>query len=367
MTPIELFVLLISLLYTIFIFVLIIGFFSKRKAVIDFHAEPRGITVLISFKNERDHLKQLLDSLEKLDYPLFEVIFINDHSVDGSEEIISTHSTDKFSFRMIQLGSGIQGKKSALEEGVQLANYDLIATTDADCVLPVNWLESMARFSEVNSVVAGRVEILEEKGFWNRFQQLEMISIQAVSFGLGQLGVPISMSGANLCYPKKLFLQLQPYRSNKNIPSGDDIYFLQSLKRNHHKILFADSADNAVRTNGQTLLGYFNQRIRWMKKGSSLTDFFTILAGMMIFLSAFMFIFVTGYQLITGEWSTLLLISLGLKIIVDFLLLFLVTHHWKKSTLMIWFIPCFVLNVIILSVLPLIGWFIPVSWKGRKI
>lgn len=367
MTLLPSIALIISIAYAIFIFFVLIGFFKQKKSAVKTDIPSIGISVLLPFKNEKKHLIGLLESLEKQSHPLFEVIFINDHSNDDSERLIQDYSSAKLNIRLLHLGHEQTGKKAALEEGIKHSNFDWIVTTDADCLLPENWLSSFAKSSGEKMLCAGRVEIQEGKGFWNHFQQLEMISIQAVSFAFGRLCMPISMSGANLFYPKELFQNLQPYQSNKTIPSGDDIYFLQALKKNNQKVYFIDQLENRVQTQATSVGGYFSQRIRWMKKGSSFTDLHTVLVGMMIFLSAVVFIFATGYQLFTAQWNALLLISLGLKIIVDFLLLFLVTHHWKKKALMIWFIPSFILNMAILSVLPLVGWFIPVSWKGRKI
>jgi hypothetical protein len=194
-----------------------------------------------------------------------------------------------------------------------------------------------------------------------------MISIQSVSYAMGNLGIPISMSGANLSYKKEIFLKLEPYRNNQETQSGDDIYFLHSLKRNAIGIGFLNEETSRVKTVGQGFFGYIRQRIRWMKKGSSFSDPTTVLTGFILFISALSFIFVAGNQLFTQQWNHLLLISVGLKIIVDFLLLFLVTHHWKKSGLMLWFLPVFLMNVCFTAALPIFGWWIPVSWKGRKV
>lgn len=367
MTLLEILTLIVFIFYSLFIFIVIIGFFSNEK-ISKKHSEEKGISVLIPFRNEENELPQLLKSLEKQNYSLAEILFINDHSTDSSVEMIQSFSLSKYPFKIIHLAEGVKGKKSAIEMGIKESKHSIILTTDADCIFSENWISShIGSFRNSNVVNAGAVVIENQKGFWNKFQQLEMISIQSVSIGLGKMGMPISMSGANLSYEKEVFEELLPYHSNRNIASGDDIYFLQSLKRKKIKINFLTSNESRVITGSQTLKGYLQQRIRWMRKSSSFSDFATLFAGLIIFLASFQIVFATGYQVFTQEWNHLLLISSGLKIIVDFLLLFLVTHHWKKRELMIWFVPVFFMNVFFTTLIPIFGWLIPLKWKGRKV
>lgn len=363
----EIFALASAGIYFIFILFIILGFHRKRK-ISGSISDAGGISVLIPFKNEEHHIPDLISSLKKQLHPLAEIIFIDDHSSDNSVSIINKASHPHYPIRLIHLDSQKNGKKAAIEKGIKESKYDNILTTDADCTFPVNWISShVSQLSDKNPVVTGPVMIAEGYGFWNKFQQIEMISIQSVSIAIGNMGHPISMSGANLSYKKEVFLKHNPYENNHKTLSGDDIYFLQSLKKNAVGIQFLKQKEICVTTEGQNFFGYLRQRIRWMKKGSSFSDSLTILTGLIIFISAWSFIFITGNQLFTQEWNQLLLISGALKIIVDFLLLFLVTLHWKKSELMFWFLPVFLMNVCVIAVLPIIGWWIPVSWKGRKV
>lgn len=367
MTLLEIFTLIIFISYFFLVVIVIIGFFSNKKTFKK-HSKTIGISVLIPFRNEESKLAPLIKSLEKQNYPLAEIIFINDHSTDSSVEVIQNFSHPNYQVKLIHLRENSNGKKSAIEMGIKESSFENVLTTDADCVFSENWISLHANeFLHSNRVNAGYVEMESKKGFWNKFQQLEMISIQSVSLGLGKIGKPISMSAANLSYQKGVFQNLNPFQFNHKTASGDDIYFLQSLKKNKININFLTDKDSRVITTSQSFKGYTQQRIRWMRKSSSFSDFTTILVGLIIFLASFQFIFITGYQLVTTEWNLLLLISIGLKIIVDFLLLFLVTHHWKKKELLFWFLPVFLMNVFFTTLLPIIGWIIPLSWKGRKI
>lgn len=367
MTFLEIFTLIVFVFYSLFVLLVIFGFFSKEKDS-EKNSDEKGISVLIPFRNEENKLPRLLKAIEKQNYPIAEILFINDHSIDSSVELIQRFSLSKYPYKIIHLTNEVKGKKCAIEQGIKESKHSIILTTDADCIFSENWISShICSFQNSNEVNAGAVEIENQNSFWNKFQQLEMISIQSVSIGLGKMGMPISMSGANLSYKKEVFEKLDPYQSNQNIASGDDIYFLQSLKRRKIKINFLTNNESRVFTSPQSLKDYLQQRVRWMRKSSSFSDFTTIFVGLIIFLASFQIVFVTGYQLFTHEWNHLLLISLGLKILVDFLLLFLVTHHWKKRELIFWFVPVFFMNVFFTTLIPIFGWMVPLKWKGRKV
>jgi len=367
MNFLELLSLILISFYFIFIVFVSIGFLIK-KIEINSASKEIGISVLIPFKDEQTNLPQLIPSLLNQSYQNVEFIFINDHSSDISVEIIESFLKSNPSFKLIHLENFEFGKKKAIEKGVLNSRHDFILTTDADCIFSENWIFSHAnQLSNKNPIVAGRVEIEDGKGLWNKFQQLEMLSIQSVSFSFSNLGLPISISGANLSYQKDLFIQSKPYQTNQEILSGDDIYFLQSVKRKGIKLYFLDSNESMVITKRQKFNGFMFQRIRWMKKSSSFLDLTTVFTGLIIFLSSLQFVFLTGYQLFTLESNFLFFISLLLKIILDFLLLFLVTHHWKRKKLLFWFLPVFLMNVFFITIIPIIGWIMPVRWKGRKI
>jgi biofilm PGA synthesis N-glycosyltransferase PgaC len=367
MNFIELFSILIFSLYFIFVLLVAIGFSKKKETQIKNNI-VLGISVLIPFKDEEANLSRIILSLKHQKHSPFEVIFINDHSSDKSVEIIKDALNSNQDFKLIHLEGNEFGKKAAIEKGVLNAKYDFILTTDADCVFSEKWILTHANeFKNGSSIITGRVEIENGTGFWNKFQQLEMISIQCVSIGMANLGHPISISGANLSYRKDLFSSINPYSENKSTLSGDDIFLLQAMRKKGMRLEFLNSDDSTVVTKSQIFQNFISQRIRWMKKSSSFQDLTTVLIGLVIFLSSFQFLFITGYQLFTLETNYLLFISGSLKIILDFLLLFLVTHHWKKKRLLFGFPLIFLMNVFFTTLIPIMGWLIPVRWKGRKI
>ncbi|MDZ4182978.1 MAG: glycosyltransferase, partial [Candidatus Cloacimonadaceae bacterium] len=128
-------------IYLIFILLVCVALLRQR---IPRDASIKGISVIIAARNEEGNLPRLLASLGALDYPddLYEIIIVNDHSTDGSMRILSEFD-GKNNLRVIDWqGSrtGLTGKKAAIQCGIEAARYDILAFTDADCVVPQTWL-----------------------------------------------------------------------------------------------------------------------------------------------------------------------------------------------------------------------------------
>jgi len=111
---------------------------------------PVKISVVIPFYNAKETLKGCLDSLLSQTYPkhLFEIIFVDDGSTDGSAESIKPSLREAlkngFKIKLIRL-SKRGGPAAARNQGIKQSMGDIIAFTDADCTPDRKWLENLAR------------------------------------------------------------------------------------------------------------------------------------------------------------------------------------------------------------------------------
>jgi len=86
------------------------------------------ISVVLPFRDAGGTLRECLDSVLAQTFPDFECLLIDDHSTDGSAEIVSTYSD----LRLRLLKNPGEGLVDALNHGLTSAACPLIARMDAD-------------------------------------------------------------------------------------------------------------------------------------------------------------------------------------------------------------------------------------------
>ena len=331
------------------------------------------VSVLVPFRNEEENLEMIFQCLASQDYPkaLLEVIFINDHSDDDGcdilEELLISHSNFKI---ISNTGSG---KKSAIGSGVNEANHNLIVTTDADCSMTKKWVSSIVSFYEKTRahLVVGPVKPISGDTWLKSLLNLEFVTLISSTTGAIGLNRAFMCNGANLCFSRRLFMELNPYKSNKNESSGDDVFLLHTLRKEYgkeSKVVFANSKDALVQTKQvHSFLEFINQRIRWAKKSTMYKDAFTIFIGLIVLLMNLSILYLLIISFI-GEFRIFhLLLIFTIKFLVDFALVQSVPKWLKGRKL---FINSFLISLIypiyvaLIALLSLV--FRPV-WKGRKI
>ena len=109
---------------------------------------PRVSVVVCSFNGSRT-IRQCLDGLEKLTYPNFEVIVVDDGSTDGTGEIAR-----KYDVRLIRTEN--RGLSAARNTGLAAAKGEIVAYLDDDACPDPNWLGYLVdTFRKMNCAAVG--------------------------------------------------------------------------------------------------------------------------------------------------------------------------------------------------------------------
>ncbi|RLC49394.1 MAG: hypothetical protein DRZ79_06085, partial [Candidatus Cloacimonadota bacterium] len=147
-------------------------------------------SIIIACRNEEKNLPFLFSALQKIDYPpeKYEIILVDDASSDNSLSLIKKFCETSENAYFIHLpikDEEFKGKKAALQKAAEKAKYDFLLFTDADCIVPENWLKTYNNYidSEVGMVV-GYYKNADDSHF-RIFLQLMTAAIFAASVGLG--------------------------------------------------------------------------------------------------------------------------------------------------------------------------------------
>ena len=358
--------LLIFLLYNVSIIVLYVGFKHVKQSV-SFGLKPKiKFTVVVPFRNEAENLPILLSSFSALNYPqdLLEVILID----DDSDEVFQVPNLGIQVFVVKNNRTSNSPKKDAITTAMQRVTSDWVITTDADCVVPENWLLAYDNYIQQNQVemVAGAVTYQIQDSFLHHFQQLDLASLQGATIGSFGLNKGFMCNGANFAYTKNFFQELNGFEGNDTIASGDDVFLLQkAFAYSPAKVHYLKSKEAIVTTQPVNhWKGLFYQRVRWASKAGSYQSQFGVFLGFVVFfgnLSVLLGILFCGFNCISFRYFVLLVLS---KVLVDSVLIyktnrFLTQNKIRYLMLSSLFYPFFSTAVALYSL------FGKYEWKGR--
>lgn len=208
-------------------------------------AEPMelpGVSVVICARNEADNLRDYLSVILEQDYPLFEVIVINDGSSDETdivlERFVQLYPHLHLSF--VPRGARIvSSKKLALTLGVKAAKYDYLLFTDADCC-PENrkWIRSMMmQFTPKTDFVLGCAAYFKKRSLLNHLIRYDELFNALQYLGMAAAGKPYMGVGRNMAYSKAVFEQKRGFSGSLQLRWGyDDLFVNQAATGKNTRI-----------------------------------------------------------------------------------------------------------------------------------
>jgi biofilm PGA synthesis N-glycosyltransferase PgaC len=333
----------------------------------------RFVTVLVPFRNEAQHIARVLDAIFTQNYPkeLFEVILINDHSTDGSLKVIEDKINATGFSKITIVHVAKLGKKSAITEGVRLAQGKIVLTTDADCEVGRNWIISFNSYFKNDSVkfVFGPVKIVPNGSLFQKMQSIEFASLIGAGAATMSWGSPTMCNGANLAFRKEAFEQVNGYEGNFHVASGDDEFLMRKMNTAFPEcIRFNISRASVVSTKAQrTLADFLFQRIRWAAKWRHHRDFKTKLLAVYVFLFHLLVIALPVLTILGYLNLSFVLVLFLVKAFLEFRFLVRVTS-WLQIP---WHWPSFILLQFLYSLysvtIGLLANFMQPKWKGRAV
>lgn len=359
--------------YTVLILSYLYGWIkTSRIALNPFMAGEKKASIVVPVRNEAMQIGSLLEDLRNQTYPedQYEIIIVNDHSTDKTPEVVNFYASSFSNIRLIELGEGEIGKKSAIKKGVSEAKYEVIISTDGDCRAPSEWLgHIMAAFGESGiRMVAGPVILDPDKGWFRALQSLEFLSLIGVSAGAAGLGSPIMCNAANLAYHKEDFLHFLE-SGQPGSASGDDMFLMLWLKRKHPTcIRYINSPGAVIRTLPcHSLYSLMMQRFRWVSKSRFYRDLHLNGTSMLVFGTNACLLLLAVLCFISARWIMLFGIFLMAKGMVDLIFMNRVLKYFGKRKGLLLVLPLELIYFMYVSVVGIAGQIIPYTWKGRNI
>lgn len=288
-----------------------------------------ALSIIIAAQNEAENLSKNIPEILKQNYTDFELIVINDRSIDETEEVLISLEKRHSNFRFFNANPNDQfpGKKNALKTGIDNATSDYLVFTDADCIpASLDWLRHFGKsFNKGNQLVIGFGLFQKEDNLINWLYRLDSIRIAIRYLTAAVLFRPYMAVGRSFGYTKTLFHEVNGFSTHEKIKSGDDDLFIQSipLETKHDVVLEALTISQTPKT----LNEWITQKKRHLEAGKSYSVKSLILLTI-IDLSDFVSVFGLAYFLVNGNYF--LLPILVLMVILRYLVHAVSVHNMQR-------------------------------------
>ena len=330
------------------------------------------VSVIIPARNEEACLAACLQSLIAQNGVPFEIIVVDDHSIDHTREIASSfsNSPDQIKVRVIDAGSlpaGWTGKNNALTTGARTARGEWLLFTDADTIhLPGSLARSLADAQRHNAAVLSYSPEQIVKSFWEKAVMHVIFAELAASYRPSQVSDPRSPAAA--ANGQYILITREAYDAVGGHAAFagnllEDVALAHAVKQSGRKILFRYGAD-AVRT--RMYRTFAELREGWTKNLALLFPSPQRLAALraLEFLLIVASFAISAVTVLRGHWqSAAVTATLGAILYSLFLTRIRRAHFsWDANLLALFGLPLFSYLLLRSKTLYQSG---KVSWKGR--
>lgn len=325
------------------------------------------VSVIVAARNEEENIHRCLVSLDRQIYPAdkLEIIIVDDRSTDNTGKIIDDFIAGKSKFTKVvtnkEIGN-LKGKANALANAIEIAQGEVILTTDADCEPVMDWVYTTASYYDKYVGMVNGFTTQHSENAFDGIQALDFIYLLTVASGTINLGYPISCIGNNMSYRKQAYLDVGGYES---LPFSvtEDSQLLNTIdKLNKYKIIYPLDAKALVHSAPcRNFKELYRQKKRWAIGGINVP-----LRGYFVMATAFS---VNLCMLLTPLFFSPVWLYLAVfKLATDFFVLFPVHKVLGLTKNLKYFFVFQIYYIIYVLVLPftlLISR--KVIWKNRKL
>lgn len=179
------------------------------------------ISVIIPTYNEEANITACLQSLcnQTISRNEYEIIVVDGNSKDCTCDLAREYADEVITQTSKKVGG-------ARNDGVLCARGDIVATTDADCIIPPDWLEIIKNDFKSHDIVQlyGTVYPIEG-GLKHKIYLLSGNTFSRLGYYTGSLYYTL---GCNTAFDKEAFIEAGMYQC---IDAGDDLEIALRMRR----------------------------------------------------------------------------------------------------------------------------------------
>jgi len=227
------------------------------KATLDY--TPK-VSVIVPAYNEEMTVTRTIENLLKSDYPLFDIVFVDDGSKDQTFANVRAAFSDLANVQILTKPNG--GKASALNYGLSQATGDILVCIDADTLLLPNAISKMIPYfvDEEVGAVAGNVQVGNAVNLLTQWQKMEYTTSQNFERrALDTVNAILVVPGAIGAFRKSALDQIKGFTTDT---LAEDCDLTVRLHRAGFKVRSCNEAISLTEA-PETMKMFMKQRFRW--------------------------------------------------------------------------------------------------------
>lgn len=204
-----------------------------------------AVSVIVYTKNEEERISDYISTIMGQNYPDFEVIIINDASIDNTAEIVETLQQDyprlKYSF-VPASNVNISSRKLAFTIGAKAASNPVLIMTQANSRIPSeNWLRLMASpladSSKELSLGISYYSPENQKGFGKWYRQFDSLTVLSQWAGAALDDKAYRGEAYGIAFRRDTFFKMDGFKASNRFVAGEDDIFVNSIARSGNTAL----------------------------------------------------------------------------------------------------------------------------------
>jgi len=229
---------------------------ATRRRISQDHTPP--VVIVVPAFNEEVGIERAVRSLAASDYPDFEVVVVDDGSIDRTGEIVADLDLDNV--RLVRQDNS--GKAAALNTGVQLTDSEIVVMVDGDTLFEAKTLRLLVEpFADREvAAVSGNTKVGNRGGLLGRWQHIEYV----IGFNLDRrmyevLQCTPTVPGAIGAFRREVLVEVG------GVPGdtlAEDTDLTLAIGRTGGRVLYAEDA-LAWTEAPSSLTTLWRQRYRW--------------------------------------------------------------------------------------------------------
>ncbi len=244
-----------------FLFLYLMLYVNNRKKLFDYPKTKKqySVSVLIPAWNEEKTVGNTIAEVFNVDYPIDELIVLNDGSTDDTGGIVKRLMKKYPRLKLVNKENS--GKADSLNQGIKMAKSELVVVVDADSYPAKDSFKKMVGFFD-NKKVGVATCVFVPRNNSKFFEKLQDVEYHVIAFTRKLLGYvdAIYVTPGPLAMYRRSALEKIGGFDSKNITEDIEVTWHLTKAGYERKMCLSTHATTTVPT---TLKSWYSQRKRW--------------------------------------------------------------------------------------------------------